>query len=38
MRLGGTPGKASVATAVYVGLAVLLVIGMVGAHVPQNRL
>ena len=30
MRLGGTPGKANAATAVYVGLAALLVLGMVG--------
>ena len=38
MRLGGTPGKATVATTAYVGLAALLVIGMVAAHVPQHRL
>ncbi|HZP29864.1 MAG TPA: site-2 protease family protein [Acidimicrobiia bacterium] len=38
MRLGGTPGKAQLATVVYVGLAALLVLGMVGAHVPQHRL
>ena len=38
MRLGGTPDKAMVATAAYVGLAALLVIGMVAAHVPQHRL
>ena len=38
MRLGGTPGKATTATVVYVGLAALLVIGMVAAHVPQHRL
>jgi Zn-dependent protease len=38
MRLGGTPAKASVATALYGGLALLLVIGMVAAHVPQHRL
>jgi Zn-dependent protease len=38
MRLGGTPGKANVATAIYVGLAALLVLGMVAAHVPQHRL
>jgi Zn-dependent protease len=38
MQLGGTPGKATTATVVYVGLAALLVIGMVAAHVPQNRL
>ena len=37
MRLGGTPGKATTATVVYVGLAALLVIGMVAAHVPQHR-
>ena len=34
MRLGGTPGKANLATALYVGLAALLVLGMIGAHVP----
>jgi Zn-dependent protease len=38
MRLGGTPAKATAAGAVFVGLAVLLVVGMVGAHVPQHRL
>jgi Zn-dependent protease len=38
MRLGGTPGKANVALAVYVGLAALLVLGMYKAHVPQHRL
>jgi membrane-associated protease RseP (regulator of RpoE activity) len=38
MRRGGTPGKAQLATAAYVGLAALLVIGMFAAHVPQNRL
>ena len=38
MRLGGTPGKATAATVVYVGLAALLVIGMFAAHVPQHRL
>jgi Zn-dependent protease len=38
MRLGGTPGRASGATALYVGLAALLVLGMVAAHVPQHRL
>jgi Zn-dependent protease len=38
MRLGGTPGKAQLATAAYFGLAALLVIGMFAAHVPQNRL
>jgi Zn-dependent protease len=38
MRLGGTPGKAQLATAAYVGLAALLVIGMFAAHVPQHRL
>jgi Zn-dependent protease len=38
MRLGGTPGKAQLATAAYLGLAALLVIGMVAAHVPQHRL
>jgi Zn-dependent protease len=38
MRLGGTPGRATTATAIYVGLAVLLVFGMFGAHVPQHRL
>ena len=38
MRLGGTPGKANTATAVYISLAALLVIGMVAAHVPQHRL
>ena len=38
MRLGGTPGKANVATAIYAGLAFLLVLGMVAAHVPQHRL
>ena len=38
MRLGGTPGKARLATVTYSGLAALLVIGMVAAHVPQSRL
>jgi Zn-dependent protease len=38
MRLGGTPGKATVVATVYFGLAVLLLAGMVGAHVPQHRL
>ena len=38
MRLGGTPGKAQLATAAYLGLAALLVIGMFAAHVPQHRL
>ena len=38
MRLGGTPGKANVVTLVYFGLAALLLLGMVGAHVPQHRL
>jgi Zn-dependent protease len=38
MRLGGTPVKAAVASSVFVGLALLLVIGMVAAHVPQHRL
>jgi Zn-dependent protease len=38
MRLGGTPGKAQLATVAYLGLAALLVFGMIAAHVPQNRL
>jgi Zn-dependent protease len=38
MRVGGTPGKANAATAVYAGLAALLVLGMLAAHVPQHRL
>ena len=38
MRLGGTPGKANIAMVLYVGLAALLVLGMIGAHVPQHRL
>jgi Zn-dependent protease len=38
MRLGGTPGKATAVTIVYVGLAALLVIGMAAAHIPQHRL
>ncbi len=38
MRLGGTPAKAAVASTVFVGLALLLVLGMVAAHVPQHRL
>jgi Zn-dependent protease len=38
MRLGGTPGKANVITLVYFALAALLLLGMVGAHVPQQRL
>jgi Zn-dependent protease len=38
MRLGGTPGKATVVSIAYFGLAALLIIGMVGAHVPQHRL
>ena len=37
-RLGGTPGKAQLATVAFFGLAALLVIGMFAAHVPQNRL
>ena len=38
MRLGGTPGKANTILVVYLGLAALLLLGMVGAHVPQHRL
>ncbi len=38
MRLGGTPGKANLVMLVYVGLAAVLLAGMVGAHVPQHRL
>ena len=38
MRLGGTPGKAQLASVAYFGLAALLVIGMFAAHVPQHRL
>ena len=38
MRLGGTPGKAQLATVAFFALAALLVIGMFAAHVPQNRL
>jgi Zn-dependent protease len=38
MRLGGTPQKAYLCTALYVGLAGLLVLGMVGSHVTQHRL
>lgn len=38
MRLGGTPGKAAAVGAVYIGLAALLVLGMIAAHVPQHRL
>ena len=38
MRLGGTPGKANAITVVYFGLAALLLLGMVGAHVPQHRI
>ena len=38
MRLGGTPGKATAVSVVYFGLAALLVLAMVGAHVPQHRL
>jgi membrane-associated protease RseP (regulator of RpoE activity) len=38
MRLGGTPEKAQLAMVAYVGLGVLLVIGLFAAHVPQNRL
>src|SRR5262249_26229051 len=38
MRLGGTPGKATAATLLYGGLALLLVLGMFAAHVPQHRL
>jgi Zn-dependent protease len=38
MRAGGTPGKATIATALTLGLAALLVIGMIAAHVPQHRL
>jgi len=37
MRLGGTPGKANVATLVYGTLAALLVLGMFFAHVSQHR-
>ena len=38
MRVGGTPGKAQLAMVAYLGLAVLLVLGMFAAHVPQHRL
>jgi Zn-dependent protease len=38
MRLGGTPGKAQLASVAYFGLAALLVVGMFAAHVPQHRL
>jgi Zn-dependent protease len=38
MRLGGTPGKANAVSIVYFGLAALLVLAMIGAHVPQHRL
>lgn len=38
MRLGGTPAKATAAAVAYGGLALLLVLGMVAAHVPQHRL
>jgi Zn-dependent protease len=38
MRLGGTPAKAQLATAAYLCLAALLVLGMFAAHVPQHRL
>jgi Zn-dependent protease len=38
MRRGGTPGQAAFGALLYGGLAVLLVLGMVAAHVPQHRL
>ena len=37
MRLGGTPGKANLATVAYGALAVLLLFGMFFAHVSQHR-
>ena len=36
MRLGGTPGKANLATGLYAALAALLVVGMFAAHVPST--
>jgi len=38
LRLGGGGSKATVAYILYFGTALALVIGMVAAHVPQNRL
>jgi Zn-dependent protease len=38
MRLGGTPAKANTVMVVYFGLAALLLLGMIGAHVPQHRI
>jgi Zn-dependent protease len=38
MRRGGTPVKATIVGATYVGLAVLLVLAMIGTHVSQSRL
>jgi Zn-dependent protease len=38
LRLGGGGSKATIAYILYFGTALALVIGMVAAHVPQNRL
>jgi Zn-dependent protease len=38
MRRGGTPTKATIVGAAYVGLAVLLVLAMIATHVAQSRL
>jgi Zn-dependent protease len=38
LRLGGGGSKATVAYVLYFGTALALVIGMIAAHVPQNRL
>ena len=38
MRRGGTPTKAMIVGATYVGLAVLLVLAMIATHVAQDRL
>ncbi len=38
MQLGGTPRKALIGGSLYLGLAGLLVVGMIAAYVPQHRL
>jgi Zn-dependent protease len=38
LRLGGGGGKAIAAYVLYFGTAAALVVGMIAAHVPQNRL
>jgi Zn-dependent protease len=38
LRLGGGRGKAVAAYALYFATAVMLILGMIASHVPQNRL